>query len=344
MKQRGGPQESLDAPPHGRVRARGGRLALALAVACLLSASAILVAGEDAPDAKRVNALIQQLGAKSYKDRQAAEKELKGYSREILPLLEKHADSDDPEIQLRARRVIVFLQNDPTKIPQSCFVITPQANLSHTERRKRWKEKSEAWRKKAKIAAEHTKGAAGSGGSFAQSFTPKCKQIQAVELQTYPIGSSWGWVRLDVHADDAGRPGRYVLARCWLRMPKNCAATHSDFVVFDIPDVKVNPDAPYWLAFYEHPDADSADHGCITNFGLSTNNEYKEGKLWRLGSSRPGENEDAKFRIISECGEVPLIHKASDEEKKTLPDPKKLQSGWPARPRPEGNRARFLLR
>lgn len=55
---------------------------------------------------KEVAKLIDQLGAGTFKERQAAEEALKKQSRSILPLLKEFENSRDPEIKARVRRII----------------------------------------------------------------------------------------------------------------------------------------------------------------------------------------------------------------------------------------------
>lgn len=55
---------------------------------------------------KEVVKLIDQLGAPSFKQRQAAEEELKKQPKSILPLLREYENSPDPEIRARVRRII----------------------------------------------------------------------------------------------------------------------------------------------------------------------------------------------------------------------------------------------
>mgnify|MGYP001611677678 FL=1 len=63
------------------------------------------VGGAD-QDLSRVDALVKQLGASEYNVRSAAEESLRKFTDSILPVLEKHRDSDDPEVRPRIRRII----------------------------------------------------------------------------------------------------------------------------------------------------------------------------------------------------------------------------------------------
>lgn len=308
------------------------------ALHCFLLHSCLL-AEEDKRDAnaEKVGALIRQLGAGDYKSRVAAETALRECSRDVLPILRKFQDANDPEVRERVRAVIKHIQIDPSHIPQSVFVFDAPADPNAMPSGASWNNALSTWHDKVTIAANHVKGNAGTSGAFSQSFIPHCKQIKAVELQTYPIGvNARGWLRLDVMEDENGMPGNYVLARSWLRIEKNCPARHSSFVVYGIPSVEVQPDKVYWLAFSEYVDADSPER-YMTNYGLSLQNEFPEGKLLRQspGSvSTPSENEDAKFRIISECGPAPMLHKATEKELENLPQPfkRELKGTTPNKP------------
>jgi len=57
-------------------------------------------------DDARVLALIGQLGDDEFKVREAAEEELKGLGKSCLAMLDKHKNTDDPEVRVRIRRII----------------------------------------------------------------------------------------------------------------------------------------------------------------------------------------------------------------------------------------------
>jgi len=288
--------------------------------AAVLLAAVLELMGQRAagdPEKEGVTALIRQLGNDAFKVREAAEKELKQCSRTVLPALREHERSPDPEIKERVRRVIRFIGSDPSKIPQNFFAFDAMAELSYQERNRRWNDTMNSWYEKATITAGNTNGMTG-GGFCAQSFIPHCEQIQAVSLQSYPISHGWGWLCLEVREEAKELPSDFVLARCWIRVEKKCPAQHSAYLVYDLPDFQVQAEKSYWLVFIEYPDKDSP-HGSITNCGLSSNSDYAEGKMTRNLHDRPLENEDAKFLIISKCVQVPFVHKAGEEELKTLP-------------------------
>jgi hypothetical protein len=292
---------------------------------CLLPGAAAFAA-EEAPSPEKVKALIEQLAADKFPQREAAEEALKACPRSILPMLTERADSDDPEISMRARRIATFLMEDPSKIPQACFVITLHPELQAAEQAGYWAQNQDAWRKKAKVGASNTTGKAFSAGGFAQSFIPRCAQIQAVEVAAYPIGASPGWLRLDLVADDNGKPGKQVLARSWLKIPVAQLGMNIDYLPFDLPDTPVQPDKRYWMVFAEHAVGVSRPGGyhSLTNFTNSDKDDYKDGALWWAGGDAADHGQDANFRIISECDKAPVTHEASEEEKKDMPDPKTI--------------------
>ncbi len=55
---------------------------------------------------EKIEKLVGQLGAESYKDRQDATEELVAMGKEIVPLLQKYLKTNDPEVQQRIRHVI----------------------------------------------------------------------------------------------------------------------------------------------------------------------------------------------------------------------------------------------
>ncbi len=53
-----------------------------------------------------INAMVKQLGAEEYQDRQQAEENLLAYGRFVIPYLEKVRNDPDPEIRWRAKRIL----------------------------------------------------------------------------------------------------------------------------------------------------------------------------------------------------------------------------------------------
>ena len=84
----------------------------------------------DPPEAiaRKVLALIAQLGAASYKDREAATRELVALGPGIVPLLKRHRENPDPEVSLRIERILSKL--DPTTaVPPARPAPQPQRQL-----------------------------------------------------------------------------------------------------------------------------------------------------------------------------------------------------------------------
>ena len=63
--------------------------------------------------AKKARLLIAQLGAESYKDREAATKALEAIGRRIVPLLRRYRDNGDPEIRVRVEHLLDKLTEKP---------------------------------------------------------------------------------------------------------------------------------------------------------------------------------------------------------------------------------------
>ena len=63
--------------------------------------------------AKKARLLIAQLGAESYKDREAATKALEAIGRRIVPLLRRYRDNGDPEIRVRIEHLLDKLTEKP---------------------------------------------------------------------------------------------------------------------------------------------------------------------------------------------------------------------------------------
>lgn len=269
-------------------------------------------------DSEVTTRLIRQLGDEQFRARETAEAELKKRGRAALPILAKFEGSDDPEIKDRVKRVIRHIKLDPSCVPQDFFVFDSVGTAPPPNPQARWDEVMNPWYEKATISASHTRGPAGTGGPFAQSFVPHAGQIQAVALGCYPANFAVGWVSLEVREDAKGKPSNFVLTRSWVRIEKGCPEPHSSYLVFDIPDVDVKAEQTYWLVFAEYADKGS-EHPTITNWGLSTDGSFAEGHLIRGVVGEPSNEEDARFKIISKCTPIPLLRKADENEMKTLP-------------------------
>jgi len=287
--------------------------------ALALVAAVVVAAPEKASvDKEKIDALVAQLGGEKFAQREAAEKELKEYGREILPLVRKHENSDDPEIKMRVGRIIEYVRSNPACIPQVVYVFDIKPDEPNAKVFVRLEKEMKAWRLKAAVAVSHTKGTSTRSGAFAQSFIPRCNSIKAIETGAFATQSGSGWVCLDVRADQGGMPGAHVLSRAWVRIEKSTPGRPDLCLVFDIPDIAVEADKTYWITFSEHLDP-AQDHGNLTNHKYANNRAYADGKYLRQGRQTPYDNRDAVFSIISECESVPLLRKATDEEKKKLP-------------------------
>jgi len=74
----------------------------------------------------RLQKLVGQLGAESYKDRQAASEELQKMGKGIVPILQKHLSASDPEVRQRIEDVIEKLggrTDTPANNPQGNIII-----------------------------------------------------------------------------------------------------------------------------------------------------------------------------------------------------------------------------
>jgi hypothetical protein len=272
----------------------------------------------DLRNEERIVKLIAQLGAARFEDRQAAEQELKKESRAALSALWKHRESPDPEIAMRVQNIIKHIKANPGAIPEAFFAFDRKPELDLPNKKKAyWDAAMNAWYSNAVVAARNdtAKDTSGTSGSFAQRFVPHTDRIGAIAFPLYIYEQKEGWLRLEVCDDDNGRPGAYVLARVWLLAHRNGLAAPHVFVVFDIPDVEVDPKQTYWFKF--------EDTQQMTQFVISHQKDvYPEGHLLIYhpdGKILPfSSGSDAMFRIISKCGPVPLLHPATGAELKTL--------------------------
>ena len=66
---------------------------------------------------EKIQKLISQLGAESYKTRQAASDSLIKMGRVVIPLLNKHADATDPEVRARVAEILEKLQAESKETP-----------------------------------------------------------------------------------------------------------------------------------------------------------------------------------------------------------------------------------
>lgn len=256
--------------------------------------------------------LVRQLGADSFNERQQAESQLGTMPRSALDDLRNAlSDTDDPEIQMRLKRIVEHILSDASSIPQAYWVLI-------TTERGRYANLAEKFRNESSISTHNTEGTAATTGGFAQSFIPKSATITAIEICAYPISRQFGFTRLDLCMDDHGAPG-HVLARSWIWIPENHNFPHGDYIYHDIPDQRVDPSGTYWIVYTEFPDL-SLTHSVIANYGFSiSGNEYPDGMLWYEASDAPRQDADLKFRIFSsETDPHPAYRKATEEEIGTI--------------------------
>lgn len=294
---------------------KSGFVLAATACSLLFLLSAPLLA--DDADPQR---LIRQLGAARFHERQEAERQLKDQSRAALGALRDALNgTDEPEVRMRLKRIIEHLISDVSKIPQGYWALNATQSGAYDQLAKDFRDRSST-------SAANTAGESGTSGAFAQSFIPRCRTISSIEVCTYPLSDAFGWMRLDLCSDRNGVPGN-VLARSWVRIPKDHAFPPCEYVYHDIPDQPVDPTGVYWLVYVDFPDRGS--NATLINYGLSFNrDDYPDGMLWRSPEDAPKRTEDVKFRVFSSNPDVhPAYRKATEEEIKTV-SPEQQAKNW----------------
>jgi hypothetical protein len=271
-----------------------------------------------AADTDRVRALVRQLGADTFKEREAAQKELSTLPRTALPILREFENTKDPEIKDRLQTAIHAILTDTSRIPQKFFVHRNPTCGNTVTSRKDWLAHTAEWLAASKISLCQTNGRSASGGHFAQSFTARAPQLRAVAVQTYPIGAADGWLSLDLRADNNGKPDTGVLARSWLRLEKRCAP-HGSFAVFTFPETALDNGKPYWFTLVEHP----ADNGSrsMTNHRLDLNNTTDDMRIL-------GRKGCASFILLTDSPEPSWLREATEDERKTIPTPPASTFEW----------------
>ncbi len=185
-------------------------------------------------------------------------------------------------------------------------------------KRAEWTTIFDKWHSQCVTGGANLQGRAGGNMTgFAQSFVPHREKIAAVALCVYPV-SGIGWIRLDVCRDENNAPSHEVLSRTWLRVDAGCPVSHYGFMVFDIPDIEVEPQRKYWLTYLEFLSKDSPS-GSLSNLGRSINNDYVEGQLMSMHEFAPSLDRDARFQIISSCPTIPWLRSLADAERELLP-------------------------
>lgn len=81
---------------------------IAMGVLVIVSGTGLMVLGDEKRDSgdPSVAGLVRQLGAGDFKQREKAEKQLAEMGADAYAELKKNADSDDPEINLRVKRLL----------------------------------------------------------------------------------------------------------------------------------------------------------------------------------------------------------------------------------------------
>lgn len=277
----------------------------------------------EAADQQEIERLIRNLASVKFKVREQSFEKLKAQPRTIVPLLKPYAESEDPEVRLPVRNLIQYLTTDPGKIPQSFFVFTEKRNPQPDCRTglNDWQALIQKWAEAGTVCASNLTGNAG-GGLDSQSFIPHCDKIAAIEICLYPVGKGKGWLRLDLSEDALNRPSSNILARCWVRMDKDCPVPHSGFMVFAFPDIKVHPEKTYWFQLKSLPDPDCPkEDTSLCNAGFSQNNRYKEGGHLEWVDLGMDQSFDVKFAILSRAIPFPPMKRVIGEELRNLPQP-----------------------
>ena len=265
-----------------------------------------------ADSAGDVHHLVRQLGAESFQERQQADRQLRAMQRAVLPELRNALnDTDDPEILVRLQQIIEHIINNPYSIPQAFRVLTATERGAYSGQ-------AAAFRETGRIVVSNTVGNTTTGGGFAQSFIPNSETITAIEVCTYPVSGSSGWMRLDLCMDDSGIPGE-IIARSWVLIPENHGFPYGEYVYHDFPDQHVDPSATYWMVYSEFPAPGSGER-LLAHYGLSgSGNQYPNGMLWIRSSAEPRPEADVKFRVFSsESGIHPAYRPATEKEQQTV--------------------------
>lgn len=286
-------------------------------LACL--AATVVLANEPADD--RIRGLVKQLGADTFKQREAAQKELSAMPRHVLPILREFENTKDPEIKDRLQAAIHAILTDMSRVPHKVHVYCNPPPASTVAARNAWMEEFAKWQQKTTITLCQTNGRSSISGNFGQSFVPHTQQIRAIAVQAYPFSTTKGWLSLDLRTDKEGRPDSSILARSWLRMENRCAPS-SSFAVFPLPDLALEKNKPHWFTITEH--SDSGQPLRITHrYESNTNNP--ELQMLR-NNGMPGGC--ANFFLLAECPLPPWLREATEDERKLVPTLPALTFEW----------------
>ena len=164
-------------------------------------------------DPAAIKSMVKQLAANDFKTRNKAQKELLKLPYPALELIEKSADMDDPEINLRIKEISKALKAKATSYKTQYLSWT-------TIKDKEFKRATKEWHSKYKPrTANPRENVAYSGHEeFAQSFIPRTNKIDAISVAFSPTEIADGWVSLDIHKNDHGKINPQILSSCWIRM------------------------------------------------------------------------------------------------------------------------------
>jgi hypothetical protein len=269
-------------------------------------------------DDDRVRALVKQLGADTFKDREAAQKELSAMPRSVVPALREFENTKDPEIKERLQATIHTILTDAARMPQKVHVYSDDSPAKKSAGRKTGADDFA----KEIISTCHTNGRSSASGDFAQRFVPHKHKAGAIAVQLYSSSMS-GWLSLDLRADKDGRPDSGVLARSWLRMEKG-RASRSGYAVFPLPEATLEPEKPHWFTVTEHPDPNQKGR-TMTSHRLDPKADKTEFQLLRNNDEPSG---CANFFLFTDCPPVSWLREATGEECKTLPTPPPSVFEW----------------
>jgi hypothetical protein len=275
-------------------------------LACL----AVTIALAVEPDADRVRALVKQLGADTFKEREAAQKELSAMPRSVVPVLREFENTKDPEIRERLQTVIHTILTDASRMPLKVHVYQDGASEKKAAGHKMGIEELV----KGSLSTCHTNGRSSASGDFAQRFVPHGHKVGAIVVQIYSSSSMSGWLSLDLRADKDGRPDSGVLARSWLRIEKN-HPSRSSYAVFPLPDTALEPEKPYWFTVTQHPDPNQKGRA-MTSHRFDPKTDTKEFRLLRFNNEPSG---CVNFFLLADCPTLSWLREAGEEERKTLP-------------------------
>jgi len=246
-----------------------------------------------------VNALVRQLGDESHKEREVAENALAEYDRSILPILTKLKRSKDPEVRLRASRIIAKLLADPAKAPNHYLAVL---------REKAPRTLVTAWEAQNMLGSEFDKYESTVGGlePHAQPFTATADKVVAVQIRA-GVQADGSWLSVAIHDDDDGKPGKSVLCRSSVYFESWHSHAHArQYLPVDLPDIDVLVGSTYWLVL-------RANVGAI-GVGTAPASGAKLHHLWRE-RWRPYRHSRMTHRIIVKMPESPPgMRKATAEE------------------------------